>query len=252
MNNPSRNKIFEAIGTSPTNPRWSWCALAKDNSRAAFTLWKDEIKDKTYRLLAPLEGSRNIHGYNDQKRILEIVIENRIPSFGLVCIAENIHAHPRSIKSIQAEYLIPLRLRKEGDFVYADLKKEIHLLEVSRQAIKKKENAILDLSEPPAGNSSPDRALKAGFVVKRDPKVRKYVIDKSQGKCEYCGECGFTTTSGMNYIEAHHIISLASSGKDTIENVIALCPNHHREAHFGAKAEALEERFVEIVTERNK
>lgn len=252
MSTLSRNKIFEAIGTNPTNPRWSWCALAKDKSLAAFTLWKDGIKNRSYRLLAPLEDSRNIRGYNDQKRILEIVIREKIPSFGLVCIAENIHAHPRSIKSIEADYMFPLSLRRDGDFIDAKLQKVIPLLEVSRRALKRIENAVLDLSEPPAGNSAPDRALQSGYVVKRDPAVRKYVIEKSGGKCEYCGELGFSTVSGQNYVEAHHIISLATSGKDTIDNVIALCPNHHREAHFGVEAEELEERFVEIVNKRNK
>lgn len=47
------------------------------------------------------------------------------------------------------------------------------------------------------------------------------------------------------YIEAHHIIALSQQGEDTPQNVIALCPEHHREAHYGAEAEKLEQEFLD-------
>lgn len=69
----------------------------------------------------------------------------------------------------------------------------------------------------------------------RDSKIRTFVIDRAEGRCEYCGEQGFLMSDGKSrYLEAHHIISLADDGEDAVENVIALCPKHHREAHFGA------------------
>lgn len=51
--------------------------------------------------------------------------------------------------------------------------------------------------------------------------------------------------NGQNYLEAHHIIALADDGEDTLRNVIALCPTHHREAHYGVQAEELEAMFIE-------
>ncbi|MEY0334745.1 HNH endonuclease [Providencia rettgeri] len=32
----------------------------------------------------------------------------------------------------------------------------------------------------------------------------------------------------------HHVEWLANGGEDSVENAIALCPNCHREAHYGA------------------
>jgi 5-methylcytosine-specific restriction enzyme A len=43
---------------------------------------------------------------------------------------------------------------------------------------------------------------------------------------------------------------LASGGADEIENVIALCPNHHREAHFGAARHELASAFAAFATPR--
>jgi len=35
-------------------------------------------------------------------------------------------------------------------------------------------------------------------------------------------------------------------------NFIALCPAHHREAHFGVNAEELEKEFLDILKIRNQ
>jgi HNH endonuclease len=37
----------------------------------------------------------------------------------------------------------------------------------------------------------------------------------------------------------HHLVPLADDGEDTIENVAFVCPNHHREVHFGKRREEL-------------
>ncbi|WP_242616661.1 HNH endonuclease signature motif containing protein [Vibrio vulnificus] len=36
------------------------------------------------------------------------------------------------------------------------------------------------------------------------------------------------------HLSLEKVIRLADGGKDTIENTLALCPNCHRELHFGA------------------
>ena len=40
------------------------------------------------------------------------------------------------------------------------------------------------------------------------------------------------TINSEPYLECHHIIAPAMDGADRVKNVIALCPNDHREAHF--------------------
>ena len=49
---------------------------------------------------------------------------------------------------------------------------------------------------------------------------------------------------GSLYLESHHVIALANDGADRPTNVIALCPDDHREAHFGRRSEELERRMV--------
>ena len=73
----------------------------------------------------------------------------------------------------------------------------------------------------------------SGTVFSRDPGVRKRVLERAHGKCELCSKPGFKMADGRTYLETHHIIPLAEQGKDIEENVIGLCPNHHRKAHYG-------------------
>ena len=74
----------------------------------------------------------------------------------------------------------------------------------------------------------------------RDNKIRDAVRQRANGLCEHCGKPGFFCGDGSRYVERHHIIALANDGADKMENVIALCADHHREAHYGVSKEKLE------------
>jgi hypothetical protein len=86
-----------------------------------------------------------------------------------------------------------------------------------------------------------------GMRYARDPAVRAAVLRRANGRCELCGEVGFRRLDGSHYLESHHIMALANEGPDRVTNVIALCANHHREAHFGQQRQGLERRMIVIV-----
>lgn len=83
-----------------------------------------------------------------------------------------------------------------------------------------------------ADKASSKRVDRNSSVFVHDPKVRAAVRIRANGKCEYCGEAGFQMESDAVYIETHHIEPLSEGGLDIVTNVIALCPNDHRKAHF--------------------
>jgi len=95
----------------------------------------------------------------------------------------------------------------------------------------------------PAGSEEVRRCEQAGLVYVRDPQVRSAALLRAAGCCEYCDVPGFARPDGAIYLETHHIVPLHEGGPDTVTNVICLCPNHHREAHFGATAARLREAF---------
>ena len=71
-----------------------------------------------------------------------------------------------------------------------------------------------------------------GEVRVRDAAVRLAVLGRAKGYCELCGQPGFLTAAGAAYLETHHIVPLSEDGHDSSSNVIALCPNDHRMAHY--------------------
>jgi 5-methylcytosine-specific restriction enzyme A len=80
-----------------------------------------------------------------------------------------------------------------------------------------------------------------GQVYVRNPVVRQQALKRAGGKCEWCGEPGFQMADGSVFLETHHIRALSDGGPDVVTNVAALCPNHHREAHYGANRQAIYE-----------
>lgn len=83
-------------------------------------------------------------------------------------------------------------------------------------------------------------------VFVRDAEVRNRVRARSEGRCEWCKIPGFKTANGDLYIETHHIIPLSEGGRDRDDNVVALCPQHHREAHYGADRLIVRERLLNL------
>lgn len=100
-------------------------------------------------------------------------------------------------------------------------------------------NAVDDL-----GADAPVRIRSEVWTYSRDPRVREAVLGRAKGRCEFCGILGFMKRDGTRYLESHHVIALAGDGEDRVTNVIALCPNDHREAHFGERREEIEAQMI--------
>jgi len=62
-----------------------------------------------------------------------------------------------------------------------------------------------------------DRTLK--LKAYRDAVLKFYDY-----KCFICGY--------NNFVDIHHIIHKSSGGTDQIDNLVLLCPNHHKEWHY--------------------
>lgn len=103
-----------------------------------------------------------------------------------------------------------------------------------------------DMPEPVGGPS--ERLPTKGHVYVRRPEIRRYALVRANGRCEFCGKEGFPMPDGKVYLETHHVVPLYEGGSDTVDNVVALCPNHHREAHHGVrKSEMLQTLLSKLV-----
>lgn len=66
----------------------------------------------------------------------------------------------------------------------------------------------------------------------RNEYIREYSKIRAVGICELCEKpAPFIDIFGVPFLESHHVILLSKGGKDSIDNVVALCPNCHKKIH---------------------
>ena len=99
--------------------------------------------------------------------------------------------------------------------------KKISLRELEQKALEKEK--------------VPKKVIVNSIQYIRDPIVVEYVKRKANGICQDCHQPApfINKKTGEPYLEIHHIVPLSQGGSDTIDNVIALCPNCHRKRHYG-------------------
>jgi 5-methylcytosine-specific restriction protein A len=93
---------------------------------------------------------------------------------------------------------------------------------------------------------APKSAVTSYFV--RSQVIRDYALARAGGNCECCGDAApFQTAAGTPFLEVHHIERLTDGGPDSPSAVAALCPNCHREAHFGKAAAEMKQKLKDVV-----
>ena len=102
--------------------------------------------------------------------------------------------------------------------------------------------------EKPNGNKKPQKREANVFEYDRDPNVKAWVLKNANGVCENCQqEAPFTTKSGVPYLEVHHVCRLSDNGSDTVQNTVALCPNCHKEIHYGEQKQVIQDKLYETI-----
>jgi 5-methylcytosine-specific restriction endonuclease McrA len=110
--------------------------------------------------------------------------------------------------------------------IYEDFNnvKEKYLVNLSLTSLKQK---IMDTQ-----TSQNDSKITTTCVYSRSILVKEYARRVANGICQLCEkEAPFFDRNGKPFLEVHHIHYLSLGGSDTLDNVIALCPNCHRKIH---------------------
>jgi hypothetical protein len=84
-------------------------------------------------------------------------------------------------------------------------------------------------------------------TYKRDNKTIAQIKILRDFKCQICGTT-IMKKDGSRYIEAAHIKAKHLKGRETLDNIILLCPNHHKEFDLGNRTIRLHDsNFIDIV-----
>lgn len=234
-------------GRSPAaNPKYCYEWVHRDARTTAVCLWYEDIHEGTYdtlhyRLNARLsalraQGHSQLASRTHRARLLDDALReafaNSRPLRVIVVDGAKANIEQGSIKSsrVQRRLLDPLPWHVAK---YEAASGECLLL---RAPPRPRYADQFTAAEIEAESGSRQRTVT---VRDRSRAVRTAVLDRAAGRCEYCGAAGFLRADGYVYLETHHVIPLHAGGPDSTSNVVALCPNHHREAHQGAAAERI-------------
>lgn len=95
---------------------------------------------------------------------------------------------------------------------------------------KSKQEIIADLKN--LNDDDPKQVIVNHKTYKRDNKTIAQLKILRDFKCQICG-LSILKKDGTKYIEAAHIVPKFKKGRETPDNIILLCPNHHKEFDFG-------------------
>ena len=102
-------------------------------------------------------------------------------------------------------------------------------------------------------NASPEVKERVSKRIERGP-IGALVKQANGFRCQLCqalgiNPIGFKKKSGEPYVEAHHAMPVAKKelGSLSASNVMTLCPNHHRQVHYGHVEITIGETVFQIV-----
>ena len=81
----------------------------------------------------------------------------------------------------------------------------------------------------------PQRSTTKINTFSRNPYIGELAKRLANGICQDCRQPApfINKLTDQPYLEVHHIQPLSEGGEDSIDNVVALCPNCHRQRHYG-------------------
>lgn len=110
-----------------------------------------------------------------------------------------------------------------------------------------------DFSELNSGDRDYIDAQKVGERHPLDPALKSAVLARDKFKCQCCG---FGGAAALGVLAVHHKLPVHTGGKDTLDNLVTLCLNHHILVHVaernGGKLQMTEEEFNSYSTDEQE
>ena len=101
--------------------------------------------------------------------------------------------------------------------------------------------------------SSSTGGSAGGISYPRSELVRDCALRAADGVCQGCdNEAPFVGKDGEPFLEVHHMHRRSDGGLDMPENVIAICPNCHRQVYYGKTGDELNEQLIQKAAARNR
>ena len=130
------------------------------------------------------------------------------------------------------EYIESIFESEENEFLTLESVNNIFYEKVSKSL---KDNETERLARISTIDKNPTKKVVIREIFFRSHDIVAIALLRAKGVCERCNKKAPFNRKSDNtpYLEVHHVESLSNGGADSLDNVLALCPNCHRELHYG-------------------
>jgi len=176
-----------------------------------------------------LKGNANIKLYESNTNgidvyLFEVMQKTQYTYRGQICLADTPYQtnQPDEDGKVRRVWIFPIRPIASEEI------ENPNPVTVAKLPIKELMSCSNMLSKGDHKNS-----VVETVVYYRDPYLKEAVKRIADGKCQLCNmNAPFNDAYGKPYLEEHHVVRLADGGSDSIDNVVAVCPNCHRKIHI--------------------
>jgi hypothetical protein len=172
---------------------------------------------------------------NSPLLLSDIKNDNVIQMDSYLC--KGFQASSMPLRKIVFERIVEIIGNENNIFDNAEIEPSSNLTEI-KMLEEKYRNATPQVKEVIS------KRIERGKLANKMKKITQY-------KCLVCEVLGnnthtFKKNNGEYYIEAHHIIPVSEQKQGTLctSNIITVCPNHHRQLHYGrVKLDVTDEKY---------
>lgn len=175
--------------------------------------------------------------------ITNYFFENILKDYGISGVKNaltSLIAHIKYYEGVRNTTLLSLRLIYDRYYNLSidneDEREQNELVSEIKQQSKLKQDIINELNS--LKPTDPEVIIIHGRTYKRDNKTIAQIKILRDFKCQICST-SIIKRDGTFYVEAAHIKAKRHKGPESPDNIILLCPNHHKEFDLG-KVDILE------------
>ena len=212
------------------NPKTVKIAMQKND------YWTNLKAEKDFSMLFPLPLESNNYKINPTDKIVgQIGYSYKSKDFAEKILFEeltamyNVGANENDFKKLVNIYEFYIGKTFKLKYVSNDEKEQLELEKYYKT--KSRLEILEDLKN--LKETDAEEIIVKHKSYKRDNKTIAQIKIIRDFKCQLCG-IYIPKKNGEKYIEAAHIIPKHKKGRECPENIILLCPNHHKEFDLGA------------------